>query len=94
MSSPRVPPADIRRNKKDEVQQTLVSMAKVGEKVADLIHRDHSIASASADLTQPIKFALNLIPEERKMNCIIDLLRVAEMYRKGVIPIIRETNHE
>lgn len=83
---PLVPPPDVKNTKKIETNDSLNILAKSAEEVARLLANEPS--TSSPDLLDSVRFALNMLPDDKKIPCIIDLLRITLIYADGREPII------
>ncbi|CAH0560618.1 unnamed protein product [Brassicogethes aeneus] len=88
--SSRAPPADLpkKARKVDDLSLNLAKLTASAEAVAQSIAASSSPASSDGDVAGMIKFALSNVEKKHKLSCMIDMLKVAQIYQNGQIPKI------
>ncbi|KAK5647818.1 hypothetical protein RI129_002710 [Pyrocoelia pectoralis] len=99
LQEPVAPKADSFRTKKEKEQQQLKNslnqLTEVAVKAINKLnptntHNSHNDGDGPSCSSAMLVFALKQVPSDQQLRCMIDMLRVAEVYRKGGNAIISE----
>ena len=88
----KTPPPDMksrRRNEADEAAKALDRLNKTAKAVMEKISCDKPAREDDACLGM-VNFALDQVPKDKLLPCMMDILKVANIYQKGGTPKVVE----
>ena len=93
----RTPSPDIRsgKSKEKKVVQVRDSLDRLSTQAAGILERINSndsmtSASSSSPFSGTLEFALGRVPEERKVECVMVMLQVANSFAQGKTPRVSD----
>lgn len=91
LAEPKVPKSDTKKPVKDHdtIKHCMEQLSKSAVEVAAKISGS-SATTPNDQEWQVVRYILTHVPEEKKLMCISDFFRIAEIYKKGGCPRITE----
>lgn len=90
----KIPMSDMmkRKKNKDVIESCIEQLSKSASDIAARITRPtETITNTNIEELNFLQYLIKQIPDNKKLLCISDFFRVAEIYRKGASPSIKET---
>lgn len=87
----KIPKPDSKQSKhQDTIKHCMEQLSKSAIEVAARISSQTTTHVAHDEEWQVLRYIITHVPENKKLMCISDFFRIAEIYRKGGYPLITE----